>query len=120
MTDTTRTTQNEPTLDRDALEALAWIESGMADNRVDYGPDAPKLTPEQLAEFKPMTEPRWPLIGVWRPLAFLAAVDSAIAIVLVIREPSLMVIAIAFIAFTAGATMIAALAFWARDRWLGQ
>jgi hypothetical protein len=43
----------EPTLDRDALEALAWIESGMPDNKVGYGPDAPKLTEEQRREFEP-------------------------------------------------------------------
>lgn len=41
------------TTDNDALEALAWIESGMPDDRVGYGPDAPKLTPKQLAEFEP-------------------------------------------------------------------
>jgi hypothetical protein len=43
----------EPALDRDAIEALAWIESGMPDDRIAYGPDAPRLTPEQLREFKP-------------------------------------------------------------------
>jgi len=43
----------EPTLDRDALEALAWIESGMPDSKVGYGPDAPKLTEEQRREFEP-------------------------------------------------------------------
>ena len=42
----------EPTLDRDALDALAWMESGMPDAKVGHGPDAPPLTPEQLAEFK--------------------------------------------------------------------
>ncbi len=42
----------EPTLDRDALEALAWIEKGMPDSNVGYGLDAPKLTSEQLKEFK--------------------------------------------------------------------
>jgi hypothetical protein len=42
----------KPSLDRDALEALAWIESGMPDSKVDYGPDAPKLSPEQLEQFK--------------------------------------------------------------------
>ena len=43
----------EPTRDRDALDALAWIESGMSDEQVGYGPDAPQLTSEQLQEFKP-------------------------------------------------------------------
>jgi hypothetical protein len=43
----------EPTLDRDALEAFAWIESGMPDSKVGYGPDAPKLTEEQRREFEP-------------------------------------------------------------------
>jgi hypothetical protein len=42
----------EPTLDRDAREALAWIESGMPDSQVGYGPDAPKLTEDQLREFE--------------------------------------------------------------------
>ena len=42
----------QPTLDRDALDALAWIESGMPDDKVGYGPDAPRLTPEQLEEFE--------------------------------------------------------------------
>jgi hypothetical protein len=42
----------EPTLDRDAREALAWIESGMPDSQVGYGPDAPKLTDDQLREFE--------------------------------------------------------------------
>jgi hypothetical protein len=41
----------EPTLDRDALEALAWIESGMPDSKVGYGPDAPKLTEDQRRQF---------------------------------------------------------------------
>jgi len=44
---------SEPTLDRDALDALAWIESGMADSKVGYGPDASQLTPEQLGELAP-------------------------------------------------------------------
>ena len=43
----------EPTRDRDALDALAWIESGMPDEEVGYGPDALQLTPEQLGEFEP-------------------------------------------------------------------
>lgn len=43
----------EPTLDRDALDALAWIERGMPDDQAGYGPDAPKLTQDQLAELKP-------------------------------------------------------------------
>ena len=42
-----------PTLDRDALDALAWIERGMPDDQAGYGPDAPKLTQDQLAELKP-------------------------------------------------------------------
>jgi hypothetical protein len=43
----------EPTLDRDALDALAWIEGGMPDGKVGYGPDAPQFTPEQLGELAP-------------------------------------------------------------------
>ena len=43
----------EPTLDRDALEALAWIDSGMPDSKVGYGPDAPKLTEGQRRQFEP-------------------------------------------------------------------
>lgn len=50
----------EPTLDRDALEALAWIESGMPDSKVGYGPDAPKLTDEQRQQFKPASYVRAP------------------------------------------------------------
>lgn len=52
-----------PTLDRDALEALAWIENGMPDSGVAYGSDAPRLTPEQLAEFEQASydnDPRTP------------------------------------------------------------
>ena len=44
---------SEPTLDRDALDALAWIENGMPDGKVGHGPDAPHLTPEQLGELAP-------------------------------------------------------------------
>lgn len=43
----------EATLDRDALEALAWIESGMPDSRVGYGPDAPELTEAERQQFVP-------------------------------------------------------------------
>lgn len=43
----------EPTVDRDALEALAWIDSGMPDSKVGYGPDAPKLTAGQRRQFEP-------------------------------------------------------------------
>ena len=46
-------TPPKPSLDRDALEALAWVESGMPDGKISYGPDTPKLSPEQLQEFKP-------------------------------------------------------------------
>lgn len=42
----------EPTFDRDALDALEWIEGGMPNSKVSYGPDAPQLTPEQLGEFE--------------------------------------------------------------------
>jgi hypothetical protein len=40
-------------LDRDALDARAWIDSGMPDHQVGYGPDAPKMTPKQVRQFKP-------------------------------------------------------------------
>ncbi len=43
----------KPTLDRDALDARAWIDSGMPDHQVGYGPDAPKMTPKQVRQFKP-------------------------------------------------------------------
>lgn len=43
----------EAPLDRDAVEAVAWIESGMPDSRVGYGPDAPKLTEAQHRQFEP-------------------------------------------------------------------
>lgn len=43
----------EPTLDRDALDALAWIDSGMPDSKAGYGPDAPKLTEGQRRQFEP-------------------------------------------------------------------
>jgi hypothetical protein len=48
----------EPSLDRDALDALAWMESGMPDTKVGYGPDAPKLTTEKLGTFKPAAHVR--------------------------------------------------------------
>jgi hypothetical protein len=35
------------------LEALAWIDSGMSDSKVGYGPDAPKLTDGQRRQFEP-------------------------------------------------------------------
>jgi len=44
---------SEPTLDWDALDAMAWIESGMPDSKVGYGPDTPQLTHEQLGELAP-------------------------------------------------------------------
>lgn len=47
-----RDARPDPATDRDALEALAWIESGMPDAAVGYGPDAPRLTREQLDEFR--------------------------------------------------------------------
>ncbi len=40
-------------LDRDALDALAWIASGMPDSQVAYGPDAPELTEAQRQAFEP-------------------------------------------------------------------
>lgn len=56
----------EPTLDQDALDALAWIGSEMPDSKVGYGSDAPQLTPEQLGEFEqasyvhaPKSVPAW-------------------------------------------------------------
>jgi hypothetical protein len=55
-----------PTLDPDALEAVAWIESGMPDDRVGYGPDAPKLTKEQRREFAPASYVRVPVAASGR------------------------------------------------------
>jgi hypothetical protein len=49
-----------PTLDRDALEALAWIERGMPDSEVGYGPDAPKLSEDQQRQFEPASYVRVP------------------------------------------------------------
>ena len=42
-----------PDLDHDALHALAWMEAGMPEEKIGYGPDAPKLSQEQLSELKP-------------------------------------------------------------------
>jgi hypothetical protein len=39
-------------LDRDALEAIAWIERGMPDSQIGYDADAPKLTEDQLRQFE--------------------------------------------------------------------
>ena len=50
----------DPTLDRDALDALAWIERGMPESQVGYGPDAPKLTEDQRRQFKPASYVRAP------------------------------------------------------------
>jgi len=57
----------QPTLDHDAIRALAWIESGMPDDKVGYGPDVPKLTPEQLQEFAPASYVRAPTSAPGRP-----------------------------------------------------
>ncbi len=32
---------------------MAWFESGMPEDKVGYGPDAPQLTPAQRQEFVP-------------------------------------------------------------------
>lgn len=45
-------TAGEPR-DADALDALAWMERGMPDEEIVYDEDAPRLTKEQLAEFRP-------------------------------------------------------------------
>lgn len=39
--------------DAAALDAVAWMERGMPDEEIVYDEDAPRLTKEQLAEFKP-------------------------------------------------------------------
>jgi hypothetical protein len=39
--------------DSDAIEALAWIAKGMSDGEIGYGPDAPKMTQDQIGQFKP-------------------------------------------------------------------
>lgn len=39
--------------DQDALDALDFAERGRPDTEIGYSEDAPRLTPEQLAEFKP-------------------------------------------------------------------
>jgi hypothetical protein len=56
----------EPTVDRDALEALAWIESGMSDSQVGYGPDAPKLTEDQRQQFESASYVRVPPVTAAR------------------------------------------------------
>lgn len=40
-------------LDRDARDALEFARRGRPDAEVGYSEDAPRLTPEQLAEFEP-------------------------------------------------------------------
>ncbi len=62
----------------------------------------------------------WQLIGIWRGLGGIAILFSVIVGALVVREPSPMVVTIVFPAFGAGTAFAAALAFWARDRWLRQ
>ena len=39
--------------DAAALDALAWMERGMPDGEIVYDEDTPRLSKEQLAEFKP-------------------------------------------------------------------
>ena len=41
-----------PAVDSDALDALAWIENGMPETLIGYGPDAPQLTEAQCKEFE--------------------------------------------------------------------
>jgi hypothetical protein len=40
-------------LDQDALDALDFASRGYPDSEIGYSEDAPRLTEEQLAEFKP-------------------------------------------------------------------
>ena len=42
-------------LDRDAQDALDFARRGRPDAEIGYSEDAPRLTPEQLAEFEPAT-----------------------------------------------------------------
>jgi hypothetical protein len=44
-------TQDVP-LDQDALDALAFAERGYPDGEIGYSEEAPRLTPEQLAQFR--------------------------------------------------------------------
>ena len=61
------------------------------------------------------------MIGVWRVLAALAVADGVLTgMLMILANASPMVIAIAFSAWATGAAMIAAIAFWARDRWLNR
>ena len=39
--------------DQDALDAIAFAQRGRPDGEIGYSEDAPRLTPEQLAEFEP-------------------------------------------------------------------
>lgn len=61
----------------------------------------------------------WQLVGIWRTIAVLAALDVALVMILVATAGvTSLAIAIAVVAFTAGVAATASLAFWARDRWL--
>ena len=42
-----------PPLDQDARDALDFARRGRLEAEIGYSGDAPKLTPEQLAEFEP-------------------------------------------------------------------
>ena len=42
-----------PPLDQDARDALEFARRGRPEAEIGYSEDAPKLTPEQLAEFEP-------------------------------------------------------------------
>jgi hypothetical protein len=53
-------------MDHDAVAALAWIERGMPDSKVGYGPDAPRLKPAQLEQFRSASYVRRPKAGIPR------------------------------------------------------
>lgn len=62
----------DATRSSDALDALAWIESGMPDDKVGHGPDAPQFMPEQLeglapAFYVPVSESE--AVSIWRRAA---------------------------------------------------
>lgn len=48
-----RTKPAVPLQDQDALDALAFARRGRPDAEIGYSNDAPRSTPEQLAEFEP-------------------------------------------------------------------
>jgi hypothetical protein len=49
-----------PSLDADAIRALAWLARGEPENEIVFDEAAPKQTPEELALFEPFSYVRKP------------------------------------------------------------